>query len=163
MDSNILKWWVESKLKKLVEFKELSNLYIDLSEDILKNLIFDSSIKDKQNQLLFINCIENSISFLADHIHTSFENQIESINHLNFKYKWVELSKLETIKNVIQKELDNDGMIEMIEDSKKRILSINNNNNLISSNKENDLKKFSLILNKYKTFNELLRKILEEC
>ena len=162
MDSNILKRRVESKLKKLVEFKELSNLYIDLSEDILKNLIFDSSIKDKQNQLLFINCIENSISSLADHIHTSFSNQIESINHLNFKYKWVELSKLETIKNVIQKELDNDGMIEMIEDSKKRILLINNDN-LISSNKENDLKKFSLILNKYKTFNELLRKILEEC
>ena len=145
-----------------MEFKELSNLYIDLSEDILKNLIFDSSIKDKQNQLLFINCIENSISSLADHIHTSFSNQIESINHLNFKYKWVELSKLETIKNIIQKELDNDGMIEMIEDSKKRILAINNNN-LISSNKENDLKKFSLILNKYKTFNQLLRKILEEC
>ena len=153
---------MESKLKKLVEFKELSNLYIDLSEDILEKLIFDSSFKDKQNQLLFINCIENSISFLADHIHTSFSNQIESINHLNFKYKWIELSKLETIKNVIQKELDNDGMIEMIEDSKKRILSINNDN-LISSNKENDLKKFSLILNKYKTFNELLRKILEEC
>ena len=145
-----------------MEFKELSNLYIDLSEDILKNLIFDLSIKDKQNQLLFINCIENSISSLADHIHTSFSNQIESINHLNFKYKWVELSKLETIKNIIQKELDNDGMIEMIEDSKKRILAINNNN-LISSNKENDLKKFSLILNKYKTFNQLLRKILEEC
>ena len=162
MDSNILKRRVESKFKKLVEFKELSNLYIDLSEDILKNLIFDSSIKDKQNQLLFINCIENSISFLADHIHTSFGNQIEPINHLNFKYKWVELSKLETIKNIIQKELDNDGMIEMIEDSKKRILLINNDN-LISSNKENDLKKFSLILNKYKTFNELLRKILEEC
>ena len=145
-----------------MEFKELSNLYIDLSEDILKNLIFDSSIEDKQNQLLFINCIENSISSLADHIHTSFSNQIESINHLNFKYKWVELSELETIKNIIQKELDNDGIIEMIEDSKKRILSINDNN-LISSNKENDLKKFSLILNKYKTFNELLRKILEEC
>ena len=153
---------MEPKLKKLVEFKELSNLYIDLSEDILEKLIFDSSFKDKQNQLLFINCIENSISFLADHIHTSFSNQIESINHLNFKYKWVELCKLETIKNVIQKELDNDGMIEMIEDSKKRILSINNDN-FISSNKENDLKKFSLILNKYKTFNELLRKILEEC
>ena len=145
-----------------MEFKELSNLYIDLSEDILEKLIFDSSFKDKQNQLLFINCIENSISFLADHIHSSFSNQIESINHLNFKYKWVELSKLETIKNVIQKELENDGMIEMIEDSKKRILSINNDN-LISSNKENDLKKFSLILNKYKTFNELLRKILDEC
>ena len=153
---------MESKLKKLVEFKELSNLYIDLSEDILKNLIFDSSIEDKQSQLLFINCVENSISFLADHIHTSFTNQLESINHLNFKYKWVELCKLESIENVIQKELDNDGLIEIVEDSKKRILSINNDN-LISTNKENDLKKYSLILNKYKTFDELLRKILEEC
>ena len=162
MDGNIFKRWVESKLKKLVEFKELSNLYIDLSEDILKNLIFDSSIEDKQSQLLFINCVENSISFLADHIHTSFTNQLESINHLNFKYKWVELCKLESIEIVIQKELDNDGLIEIVEDSKKRILSINNDN-LISTNKENDLKKFSLILNKYKTFDELLRKILEEC
>ena len=153
---------MESKLKKLVEFKELSNLYIDLSEDILKNLIFDSSIEDKQSQLLFINCVENSISFLADHIHTSFTNQLESINHLNFKYKWVELCKLESIEIVIQKELDNDGLIEIVEDSKKRIFSINNDN-LISTNKENDLKKFSLILNKYKTFDELLRKILEEC
>ena len=145
-----------------MEFKELSNLYIDLSEDILKNLIFDSSIEDKQSQLLFINCVENSISFLADHIHTSFTNQLESINHLNFKYKWVELCKLESIEIVIQKELDNDGLIEIVEDSKKRIFSINNDN-LISTNKENDLKKFSLILNKYKTFDELLRKILEEC
>jgi len=162
MDGNIFKRWVESKLKKLVEFKELSNLYIDLSEDILKNLIFDSSIEDKQSQLLFINCVENSISFLADHIHTSFTNQLESINHLNFKYKWVELCKLESIEIVIQKELDNDGLIEIVEDSKKRIFSINNDN-LISTNKENDLKKFSLILNKYKTFDELLRKILEEC
>ena len=153
---------MESKFKKLVEFKELSNLYIDLSEDILKNLIFDSSVKDKQNQLLFINCIENSISYLADHIYDSFSNQMESINHLNFKNKWIELSKLEAIKNVIQKELDHDGMIEMIDDSKMRILSINNDN-LISTNKENDLKKFSLILNKYKTFSELLRKILDEC
>ena len=78
---------MESKFKKLVEFKELSNLYIDLSEDILKNLIFDSSIKDKQNQLLFINCIENSISYLADHIYNLFSNQMESIHHLNSKNK----------------------------------------------------------------------------
>ena len=77
-------------------------------------------------------------------------------------YKRQELSKLETIKNVIQKELDHDGMIEMIDDSKMRILTINKDN-LISTNKENDLKKFSLILNKYNTFSELLRKILDEC
>ncbi len=35
--------------------------------------------------------------------------------------------------------------------------------NIISTNKLNDLKKFSLILNKYKSFKELLRKLLDEC
>jgi len=38
-----------------------------------------------------------------------------------------------------------------------------NDKNFIASNQSNDLKKFSLILDKYKTFKELLRKILDEC
>ena len=35
--------------------------------------------------------------------------------------------------------------------------------NLILSNSANSLKKFNLILNKYKTFKDLLRKVLDEC
>ena len=76
-----------SKLKELVKEKELSNLYIDLSEEILKNLVFDSSPQDNQNQLLFLNCIENSISYFADDIYKSFESDIDSIEDLNFKFK----------------------------------------------------------------------------
>ena len=151
-----------SKLKELVKEKELSNLYIDLSEEILKNLVFDSSPQDNQNQLLFLNCIENSISYLADDIYKSFESDINSIEDLNFKFKLIQLSNSEVLKNIILKEIEPSGFIYQLENSKNKLVS-DNDNNLITSNQSNDLKKFSLILDKYKIFKELLRKILDEC
>ena len=151
-----------SKFKELVKEKELSNLYIDLSEGILNNLVFDSSPKDNQNQLLFINCIESSISYLADDIYKSFESDIDSIEDLNFKFKLIQLSNSEVLKNIILKEIEPSGFIYQLEDSKDKLVS-DNDKNFIASNQSNDLKKFSLILDKYKTFKELLRKILDEC
>ena len=67
-----------SKSKKLVEEKELSNLYIDLSENILQKISFDSSLEDHQNQLLFLICIENSLNHLADDIYKIFSSEIDS-------------------------------------------------------------------------------------
>ena len=151
-----------SKLKELVKEKELSNLYIDLSEEILKNLVFDSSPQDNQNQLLFLNCIENSISYLADDIYKSFESDIDPIEDLNFKFKMIQLANSEVLKNIILKEIEPSGFIYQLEDSKDKLVS-DYDKNLIASNQSNDLKKFSLILDKYKTFKELLRKILDEC
>ena len=151
-----------SKLKELVKEKELSNLYIDLSEEILKSLVFDSSPQDNQNQLLFLNCIENSISYLADDIHKSFESDINSIEDLNFKFKMIQLANSEVLKNIILKEIEPSGFIYQLEDSKDKLVS-DHDKNLIASNQSNDLKKFSLILDKYKIFKELLRKILDEC
>ena len=151
-----------SKLKELVKEKELSNLYIDISEEILKNLVFDSSPQDNQNQLLFLNCIENSISYLADDIHKSFESDIDSIEDLNFKFKMIQLANSEVLKNIILKEIEPSGFIYQLEDSKDKLVS-DHDKNLITSNQSNDLKKFSLILDKYKIFKELLRKILDEC
>ena len=151
-----------SKLKELMREKELSNLYIDLSEEILKNLVFDSSPQDNQNQLLFLNCIENSISYFADDIYKSFESDINSIEDLNFKFKLIQLSNSEVLKNIILKEIEPSGFIYQLENSKNKLVS-DNDNNLITSNQSNDLKKFSLILDKYKIFKELLRKILDEC
>ena len=151
-----------SKLKELLREKELSNLYIDLSEEILKNLVFDSSPQDNQNQLLFLNCIENSISYFADDIYKSFESDINSIEDLNFKFKLIQLSNSEVLKNIILKEIEPSGFIYQLENSKNKLVS-DNDNNLITSNQSNDLKKFSLILDKYKIFKELLRKILDEC
>ncbi len=151
-----------SKLKELVKEKELINLYIDLSEEILKNLVFDSSPQDNQNQLLFLNCIENSISYLADDIYKSFESDIDSIEDLNFKFKMIQLANSEVLKNIILKEIEPSGFIYQLEDSKDKLVS-DHDKNLITSNQSNDLKKFSLILDKYKIFKELLRKILDEC
>ena len=37
------------------------------------------------------------------------------------------------------------------------------NDNLIVSTQSNDLKKFNLLLDKYETFKDLLRKMLDEC
>lgn len=145
-----------------MEYKELSNLYIDLSEEILKDINFDSSSKDNQNQLLFISCIENSLDCDANHIYEIFKNDLESIDELNFKSKWKRLMSVRTIENIVCSEFDEDGLMSLLQDSKMRVISVPDQN-IISSNKSNDLKKFSLILNKYKTFNELLRKILDEC
>ena len=150
-----------SKFKKLVEEKELSNLYIDLSENILQKISFDSSLEDHQNQLLFLICIENSLNHLADDIYKIFSSEIDNIDNLSFKYRWIKLQEAPAIKNLIQKELDPDGLIYLIEDAKIKI--IKNDSNLITTNYSNNLKKYSLILNKYKMFTELLRKLLDEC
>ena len=144
-----------------MEEKELSNLYIDLSENILQKISFDSSLEDHQNQLLFLICIENSLNHLAENIYKIFSSEIDNIDNLSFKYRWIKLQEAPAIKNLIQKELDPDGLIYLIEDAKIKI--IKNDSNLITTNYSNNLKKYSLILNKYKMFTELLRKLLDEC
>ena len=144
-----------------MEEKELSNLYIDLSENILQKISFDSSLEDHQNQLLFLICIENSLYHLANDIYKIFSSEIDNIDNLSFKYRWIKLQEAPAIKNLIQKELDPDGLIYLIEDAKIKI--IKNDSNLITTNYSNNLKKYSLILNKYKMFTELLRKLLDEC
>ncbi len=138
--------------------RELSNLYLDISEEILKKLTQDNN----NNKLLFLMSIENSLSHLADDIFDNFKNDLESIENLNYKYKWNELSNLKALRNIITKELDPNGLINLIETSKS-IFFREDDKNLIITTEINDLKKFNLILDKYKAFKELLRKTLDEC
>ncbi len=138
--------------------RELSNLYLDISEEILKKLTQDNN----NNKLLFLMSIENSLSHLADDIFDNFKNDLESIENLNYKYKWNELSNLKVLRNIITKELDPNGLINLIETSKS-IFFRKDDKNLIITTEINDLKKFNLILDKYKAFKELLRKTLDEC
>ena len=56
------------KFKKLVNSKELINLYLDICEDILINLVFDGSNKDKNNLYLFLSSLEQSLDFLASDV-----------------------------------------------------------------------------------------------
>ena len=140
--------------------KELSNLYQDLSQDILKKLTFDQSVEDNQNQLLFLTCCEKSLTYFADEVRSYFKNDLKDFNTLNFFYKWRELSEISTISNIIVNEIGQNGFINQINLFKSNILQ-KDNDNLIVSTQSNDLKKFNLLLDKYKTFKDLLRKMLD--
>ena len=150
------------EFEKLVEFIELSNLYQDLAEETLESINFDYSPADNHKQILFIIYLENSLDSLAQNTYQTFDKELDPIDNFNFKFKWIKLSEIKVIKNIIKSELMIDGLIPIIEDSKEKIFSISDAN-LISTNKSNNLKKFLLILNKYKSFKELLRKTLYEC
>ena len=142
--------------------KELSNQFLDISEDILDKLKIGNFSDTKNNQLLFLVCIENSLMHLADDIFDTFQNELKPIKDLNYKSKWHEISTVMALKNIILKELDSDGVISQIEKS-KNIIFRENDENLITRSETNDLKKFILILDKYKAFKEILRKTLYEC
>ena len=162
MDRCIYKWRVVRNKKIVVNEKELSNLYQDLSHDILKKLTFDQSVEDNQNQLLFLTCCEKSLTYFADEVRSYFKNDLKDFNTLNFFYKWRELSEISTISNLIVNEIGQNGFINQINLFKSNILQ-KDNDNLIVSTQSNDLKKFNLLLDKYKTFKDLLRKMLDEC
>ena len=142
--------------------KELSNQFLDISEDILDELKIGNFSDTKNNQLLFLVCIENSLMYLANDIFDTFQNELKPIKDLNYKSKWYEISNVMALKNIILKELDSDGVINQIEKS-KNIIFRENDENLITRSETNDLKKFILILDKYKAFQEILRKTLYEC
>ena len=148
--------------KIVVNEKELSNIYQDLSQDILKKLTFDQSVEDNQNQLLFLTCCEKSLTYFADEVCSYFKNDLKDFNTLNFFYKWRELSEISTISNIIVNEIGQNGFINQINLFKSNILQ-KDNDNLIVSTQSNDLKKFNLLLDKYETFKDLLRKMLDEC
>ena len=162
MDRCIYKWRVVRNKKIVVNEKELSNLYQDLSQDILKKLTFDQSVEDNQNQLLFLTCCEKSLTYFADEVRSYFKNDLKDFNTLNFFYKWSELSEISTISNIIVNEIGQNGFINQINFFKSNILQ-KDDDNLIVSTQSNDLKKFNLLLDKYETFKDLLRKMLDEC
>mgnify|MGYP004219068861 FL=1 len=142
--------------------KELSNLYEDIAREFLTSLKFDNSVSDNNNQLLFLSCFENSLSYFADEIYENFKNDLDSIDKFNNLNKWKELSKIKIFSNIISEEIKDTGFINQVNDSKYKVAD-NSIQNLIISNESNTLKKFNLLLDKYKTFKDLLRKMLHEC
>ena len=153
---------MDREQKILVEEKEFSNLYEDMAKEFLTSLKFDNSVSDNNNQLLFLSCFENSLSYFADEIYENFKNDIDAIDKFNNLNKWRELSKIKIFSNIISEEIENNGFINQINDSKYKVAD-NSIQDLIISNESNTLKKFNLLLDKYKTFKDLLRKMLHEC
>ena len=133
-----------------------------MAKEFLTSLKFDNSVSDNNNQLLFLSCFENSLSYFADEVYENFKNDIDPIDKFNNLNKWRELSKIKIFSNIISEEIENNGFINQINDSKYKVAD-NSIQNLIISNESNTLKKFNLLLDKYKTFKDLLRKMLHEC
>ena len=143
--------------------KELVNLYLDICEDISENLIFDNSNQDKNNLYLFLSSLEQSLDFLALDISSILNLDIKSFAKLNYLSKWDSLVEEPAIKNIIKNEFNNsDGIFLLIKSTKEKLFNPIDTT-IIASNDTINLKKISLILDKYNRFMLLLRKTLEEC
>ena len=152
-----------SEFKKLVNSKELVNLYLDICEDIHTNLVFDESSNDKNNLYLFLSSLEQSLDFLALDISSILNMDIILLNKLNYQAKWNVLADEPAIRNIIDNEFNNsDGIFLLINSTKEKLMNPVNAS-IIASNDTINLKKINLILDKYKRFMLLLRKTLEEC
>jgi hypothetical protein len=145
-----------------VDPRELVNHYLDISENLLSKLVLDKSIKSQSDQYLFILSIEQSLDYLADSIAESVNFKSSKFISYEYQTKWLELSSNQAIKNIINNELVPSGLFHQLKQTKK-ILHEPVNELIIVSNETLSLKKFNLLLDKYKEFIILLRKTLDEC
>ena len=142
--------------------RELVNHYLDISENLLSKLVLNKSIKSQSDQYLFILSIEQSLDYLADSIAESVNFKSSKFISYEYQTKWLELSSNQAIKNIISNELVPSGLFHQLKQTKK-ILHEPVNDLIIVSNETLSLKKFNLLLDKYKEFIILLRKTLDEC
>ena len=148
--------------QKLVDSKELINLYLDISEEIFSKLTFDKSNLDITSRFLFFLSLEKSFDYLADSILNQTGMDLPNAGSFNAKAKWNKLSLEPSLKNIIFKEEQPDGFIFDFYNAKDKLL-IPVNDSLITSNQISNLKKYISILDSYKRFMLLLRKTLDEC
>ena len=142
--------------------RELVNHYLDISENLLSKLVLNKSIKSQSDQYLFILSIEQSLDYLADRIAESVNFKSSKFISYEYQTKWLELSSNQAIKNIINNELVPSGLFHQLKQTKKN-LHEPVNDLIIVSNETLSLKKFNLLLDKYKEFIILLRKTLDEC
>ena len=142
--------------------RELVNHYLDISENLLSKLVLNKSIKSQSDQYLFILSIEQSLDYLADSIAESVNFKSSKFISYEYQTKWLELSSNQAIKNIINNELVPSGLFHQLKQTKKN-LHEPVNELIIVSNETLSLKKFNLLLDKYKEFIILLRKTLDEC
>ena len=142
--------------------RELVNHYLDISENLLSKLVLNKSINSQSDQHLFILSIEQSLDYLADSIAESINFKSSKFISYEYQTKWLELSSNQAIKNIINNELVSSGLFHQLKQTKK-ILHEPVNDLIIVSNETLSLKKFNLLLDKYKEFIILLRKTLDEC
>ena len=111
---------------------------------------------------LFYLSIEESISYFCDAIHNELDLSIKDFDNFNFSEKCKLLQNSDSIKNIIQSEINSGGFLFDLENSKKNLLQVPDLN-IIASSASNDLNNLHSTLNKYNRFCSLLRKSLIEC
>jgi hypothetical protein len=102
------------------------------------------------------------LDYLADSIAESVNFKSSKFISYEYQAKWLELSSNQAIKNIINNELVPSGLFHQLKQTKKN-LHEPVNDLIIVSNETLSLKKFNLLLDKYKEFIILLRKTLDEC
>jgi len=145
-----------------VDPKELVNLYLDIANTLLSKLSLNNSKDDDSDQYLFVLSIEQSLNSLADSIAASINFNNSDFSSYEYQKKWIELSSNSFLENVIKNEFSPNGLFNDLKQVKK-MLHEPVNDSIIVSNETLSLKKFNLLLNRYKEFIIILRKSFEEC
>tara|TARA_B100000902_G_scaffold102910_1_gene105259 strand:+ start:3703 stop:3957 length:255 start_codon:yes stop_codon:yes gene_type:complete len=84
------------------------------------------------------------------------------MNDLSLSAKWDLLSKNIAINNLIQQEINTNGVLSQINLYESSLL-LPKNDNLISTDNTISLKKLNELLDKTYKWSDLLRKTLDEC
>ena len=142
--------------------KELVNLYLDIADSLLSKLALNNSKDDDSDQYLFVLSIEQSLDSLANSIAASINFNNSDFSSYEYQKKWIELSSNSFLENIIKNEFSPNGLFNDLKQFKK-MLHEPVNDSIIVSNETLSLKKFNLLLNRYKEFIIILRKSLEEC
>jgi len=129
---------------------------------LLSKLALNNSKDDDSDQYLFVLSIEQSLNSLADSIAASINFNNSDFSSYEYQKKWIELSSNSFLENIIKNEFSPNGLFNDLKQVKK-MLHEPVNDSIIVSNETLSLKKFNLLLNRYKEFIIILRKSLEEC
>jgi hypothetical protein len=114
-------------------------------------------------EYLFLAALEKGLTYLADEIYRKIEGKhSQSMNDLSLSAKWDLLSKNIAIKNLIQQEININGVLSQI-NLYESSLMLPKNDNLISTDNTISLKKLNELLDKTYKWSDLLRKTLDEC
>ena len=145
-----------------MESFELVNHYLDLSSDTLQQIKFDGSQSDSQSRLIFCLALEKSFDSFADEIYKKENFNIEKFSQMKPFSKFRSIYDNYPSYGLVNNQFRNDGFITLFKESFEKEIE-QDNLNLITSSSTNSLKKFISLLDMYKQWINLFRKMHEEC
>ena len=145
-----------------MESFELVNHYLDLSSDTLQQIKFDGSQTDNQLRLIFCLALEKSFDSFADEIYKKENFNIEKFSQMKPISKFRSVYDNYPSYGLVNNQFRNDGFITLFKESFEKEIE-QDNLNLITSSSTNSLKKFISLLDIYKEWINLFRKMHEEC